>query len=73
MEYKIYKFRVYDKDNNFIETKSIESVDYNLAIKRLRRIYPYMTKFRIEFHKTHKPLDQGWLTVFKAINKDMGN
>lgn len=45
MEYKIYKFRVYDKDNNFIETKSIESVDYNLAIKRLRRIYPYMTKF----------------------------
>ena len=57
MEYKIYKFRVYDKDNNFIETKSIESVDYNLAIKRLRRIYPYMTKFRIEFHKTHKPLD----------------
>lgn len=45
MEYKIYKFRVYDKDNNFIETKSIESVDYNLAIKRLRRVYPYMTKF----------------------------
>ena len=51
MEYKIYKFRVYDKDNNFIETKSIESVEYRLAIKRLRRIYPYMTKFLYDSSK----------------------
>ena len=45
MEYKIYKFRVYSKDGDFIEKKSIESVSYDLAIKRLRRVYPYMTKF----------------------------
>ena len=51
MEYKIYKFRVYNKDKEFIETKSIESVDVDLAIKRLRRIYPYMTKFYLENSK----------------------
>lgn len=45
MEYKIYKFRVYSKDGDFIEKKSIESVSYDLAIKRLRRVYPYMNKF----------------------------
>ena len=48
MEYRVFKFRVYNKDKEFIGTRSIESVDVDLAIKRLRRIYPYMTKFYLE-------------------------
>ena len=51
MEYEVFKFRVYSKDGDFIENKSIESVSYDLAIKRLRRVYPYMTKFLYDSSK----------------------
>ena len=51
MEYEVFKFRIYSKDGEFIENKSIESVSYDLAIKRLRRVYPYMTKFLYDSSK----------------------